>query len=116
MHLNVWRTKLEQRGLPTGPWLPPLKAAVAENCAGRPFDPGVRPAVRARGAPALPLRALRDLVEVTPGQKVAYLTDFADTPENRAAAVALARGADSPVHRRRPSRPKTRPSPRTAAT
>src|SRR5262249_50985936 len=42
----------------------------------------------------LPLGELRDLVTVTPGQKVAYVTDAADTAENRAAIVALARGAD----------------------
>ena len=94
MHLNVWRTKLEERGLPTGPWLAGLKASVAGN---RPDDhpvPVFARASEARGAPALPLGALRDLVETTPGQRLAYLTDFADTPENRAAAVALARGAD----------------------
>ena len=94
MHLNVWRIKLEERGLPVGPWLGALKAAVAGN---RPDDlpiPVFAKASEARTAPALPLGALRDLVEVTPGQRLAYLTDFADTPENRAVAVALARGAD----------------------
>ncbi len=94
VHLNVWRTRLEERRLPTGPWLAGLKAAVSEN---RPDDHPIpvfaRPS-EARGAPVLPLGALRDLVEVTPGQRVAYLTDFADTPGNRAAAVSLARGAD----------------------
>jgi ribonuclease Z len=94
MHLNVWRTRLDERGLPTGPWLAGLKAAVAE---GRPDDHRVPVFARlseAPGAPASPLGALRDLVEVTPGQRLAYLTDLADTPENRAAAVSLARGAD----------------------
>jgi ribonuclease Z len=94
MHVNVWRTRLEERGLPTGPWLAGLKAAVAE---ARPDDHPVpvfaRPS-QARGAPVLPLGALRDLVAVTPGQRLAYLTDFADTPENRAAALDLAQGAD----------------------
>ena len=94
LHLNVWRTKLEERRLPIGPWLAGLKAAVGE---GRPDDHPIpvfaRPS-EASGAPTLPLGALRDLVEITPGQRLAYLTDFADTPENRAAAVSLARGAD----------------------
>ncbi len=94
MHLNVWRTRLEERGLPTGPWLAALKTAVAgDRPDGFPIPVFARPS-EARGAPALPLGALRDLVEITPGQRLAYLTDFADTPENRAAAVALARGAD----------------------
>lgn len=94
MHVNVWRGRLEERGLPTGPWLAGLKAAIAAN---GPDDLSIpvfgRPS-EAPGAPALPLGALRDLVEVTPGQRLAYLTDFADTPENRAVAVSLARGAD----------------------
>lgn len=92
--LNVWRTELDGRGLPTGPWLAGLKAAVAEN---RPDDHPVPVFARsseASGASVLPLGALRDLVGITPGQRLAYLTDFADTPENRAAAVSLARGAD----------------------
>src|SRR5262249_38740484 len=41
-----------------------------------------------------PLGTLRDLVTVTPGQKIAYATDTADTPANRAAIIALARSAD----------------------
>jgi ribonuclease Z len=94
MHLNVWRTRLEERGLPTGPWLATLKAAVAE---GRPDSHPVPVFARASevpGAPVLPLGALRELIGVTPGQRLAYLTDFADTPANRAAAIALARDAD----------------------
>lgn len=94
VHLNVWRTRLEERGLPLGPWLQGLKAAVAE---GRPDDhpvPVFARAGEAASAPVQPLGALRDLVGITPGQRVAYLTDFADTPANRTAAVALAAGAD----------------------
>jgi ribonuclease Z len=94
-HLNVLRTRLAERGLPTGPWLAALKQAVAE---GLPDDHQVpvfaRPPEEA-GAPVQPLGTLRDLVVVTPGQRMAYLTDFADTPANRATAVALARGADT---------------------
>ncbi|CAA9276488.1 MAG: Metal-dependent hydrolases of the beta-lactamase superfamily III [uncultured Acetobacteraceae bacterium] len=93
-HLNVWRTKLEERRLPVGPWLAALKSAVAENRPdGHPVPVFARSS-EAHDAPALPLGVLRDLVEVTPGQRLAYLTDFADTPENRAVAVSLARGAD----------------------
>jgi ribonuclease Z len=94
MHLNVWRTRLEARGLPTGPWLAALKQAVAE---GLPDDhpiPVFAHAAEAATAPRHPLGGLRDLIGVTPGQKLAYLTDFADTPANRATAIGLARGAD----------------------
>lgn len=86
-HLNVWRTRLAERGLATGAWLAALKQAIAE---GRPDE-----TVIATPAGAQTLGALRDLVVATPGQRVAYLTDFADTPPNRAAAVALAQGADT---------------------
>jgi ribonuclease Z len=86
-HVNVWRTRLEARGLPTGPWLAALKAAVL---AGAPDE---TPIPLPEGAPQ-PLGTLRDLVEVTPGERLAYLTDLADTPANRATAIALARDVD----------------------
>jgi ribonuclease Z len=95
VHLNVWRTRLEEAGLPTGPWLAGLKEAVAR---GLPDDypvPVFGSSAEAAAAPRRPLGELRSLVAVTPGQRVAYLTDFADTPANRAAAVVLARGADT---------------------
>jgi ribonuclease Z len=41
-----------------------------------------------------PLRELRDLVTVSRGQKLAYVTDVADTPANRIAIERLAEGAD----------------------
>jgi ribonuclease Z len=94
MHLNVWRTRLEQRGLPTGPWLAGLKAAVAEGLPdSHPIPVFARAADRPNG-PVLPLGELRGLVGITPGQRLAYLTDLADTPANRATAIELARGAD----------------------
>ncbi|HEY8614308.1 MAG TPA: hypothetical protein VIL69_23860 [Roseomonas sp.] len=94
-HFNVWRTKLEKRRLPVGPWLTNLKAAVME---GLPDDHLIRIFARqseVTHAHALQLRDLRDLIISTPGQRIAYLTDFADLPENRTAAVSLARGADT---------------------
>ena len=92
-HLNLWRTRLEARGLPAGPWISVLKAALA---AGAPDATpiAIHAGASAQDAPVLPLGALRDLVEVTPGQRLAYLTDLADTPANRAAAISLARDAD----------------------
>ena len=93
-HLNVWRNRLEARGLPIGPWLAGLKAAIAADCPDDHPIPVFASAAAAPGAPARPLGELRDLVSVSAGQRVAYLTDLADTPANRAAAIALAREAD----------------------
>ena len=42
----------------------------------------------------LPLDTLRSVLTVTPGQKVAYVTDAADTPANRASIIRLAQNAD----------------------
>ena len=88
-HVNVWKNRLAERGLEVGAWLRDLKRAVTDE---RPDD---FPIALADGAgTTAPLGTLRDLVTVTPGQKIAYATDAADTPRNRAAIVALARGAD----------------------
>ena len=46
------------------------------------------------GGRLVPLGSLRDLLTVTAGQKIAYVTDVADTPANRAAIVALVQNAD----------------------
>jgi ribonuclease Z len=92
-HVNVWKNRLAEMGLPLGPWLRELKRAVVED---RPGDylikVGARPA--SPDARTMPLNTLRGLVTVTPGQKIAYVTDVADTLGNRAAIVALARNAD----------------------
>jgi ribonuclease Z len=92
-HLNVWKSRLFHRGLPVGPWLRDLKAAVM---AGRPADHPVRVPAGAgsAGMREMPLADLSELLTVTPGQKIVYLTDIADTAANRAAAVSLARDAD----------------------
>ena len=91
-HVNVWKSRLEAAGLPVGPWLKDLKRAVLEN---RSDDHPVRiPAPRAADAREVPLGALRSLVTLTPGQKIGYVTDAADTAANRAAIVGLVSGAD----------------------
>jgi ribonuclease Z len=85
-HVNVWKNRVEARGLPAGPWLQALKRAIMD---GQPDEwPVATPA-----GPA-PLGELRDLVSVGPGQKLAYVTDVADSPSNRSAIADLARGAD----------------------
>ncbi|HZU51464.1 MAG TPA: MBL fold metallo-hydrolase [Sphingomicrobium sp.] len=86
-HANVWKNRLLERGLTTGAWLRTLKSAVLE---GQSDHKGIRIA----DDDVRPLSALRDLVTISRGQKIAYVTDVADTPSNRAAIVKLAWGAD----------------------
>ena len=92
-HVNVWKNRLAHLGLSVGPWLRELKRAVIEN---RPDDHPIRV-----GSPSdvlnmreVPLGALRSALTVTPGQKIAYVTDAADTAANREAIIALARNAE----------------------
>ena len=91
-HVNVWKPRLIERGLSVGPWLKALKRAFVEN---RSDDFLI--AVDGPAAPAdhvMPLGELRDVLTVATGQKIAYITDVADTLENRAAITQLARDAD----------------------
>jgi ribonuclease Z len=91
-HVNIWKSRLMERGLAVGPWLRDLKRAVIENRSDDyPVSVGPGPA---ESRPAFRLGQLRDVVTVTPGQKIGYVTDVADTPANRNAIVELVQGAD----------------------
>jgi len=88
LRVNVWRSALDELGLPVGPWLDAAKVAVR---AGAPDDAPVE----IPGHDIMPLGALRKRVlRTAPGQRVAYVTDTADTAANRARIAGLARDAD----------------------
>ena len=92
-HVNVWKSRLSELGLPVGPWLRELKRAVIENRRDDyPIQVGLRS--KASNERAMLLRELRSAVTVRPGQKIGYVTDVADTPANRQAIVRLVRDAD----------------------
>ena len=90
-HVNVWKNRLLERGLPVGPWLRSLKDAVVER---RADDHLIQIDESATSDHFVPLGSLRDVLTVAAGQKIAYVTDTADTPANRAAIVALVQNAD----------------------
>jgi ribonuclease Z len=79
-HVNVWKNRLAGLGLAVGPWLKDLKDAVLR---GQPDDLRID-ATRADGSrESLTLGVLRDeVLHITPGEKIAYLTDFGFTPAN----------------------------------
>lgn len=91
-HLSIDRVGLEAAGLASGAWLRELKDAVRRRA---PADAEV-PAVAADGREvSFPLGELASrLVRRGPGQRLAYVTDAADTPANVDAIAALAREAD----------------------
>jgi ribonuclease Z len=95
MHVNVWKNRLAELGLPTGPWLKVLKDAVLTDA---PDDAPIRAAWRDRDGPHERVFALRELKEkvlqLVPGEKIAYVTDVVYDAENALRIAALAADAD----------------------
>ena len=94
-HVNVWRNRVLEMGLPLGPWLRELKHAVMRGDPdAAPFTVAWRDAAgehrRVFALGELKTRILRTV----PGQKLAYVTDTAYHPANATCIVDLARGAD----------------------
>jgi len=88
LQVNVWRGMLDDMGLPPGPWLNEAKRAVRLGLADD--HPVAVPGGKTIRLGELKERALR----IAPGQAVAYVTDAAPHPENRAKIVQLAHQAD----------------------
>ncbi len=90
-HVNVWKARLDELGLPVGHWLRSLKEAVLTEA-----DPETPVEVPLPGGGRhYPLGWLAERVlRVTPGMHLAYVVDCRPSPVNEAAIVELARGAD----------------------
>jgi ribonuclease Z len=94
-HVNVHKSRLDEMGLPTGPWLQDLKRAVLT---GRTDDTPVTARWKdaegehARGFTLGELKAR--VLSVVPGQHLVYVVDAAPTPENAQRITAFAKGAD----------------------
>lgn len=92
-HVNILTPGLAALGLAPGPWLNRFKTAIFE---GR--DPDSDFEVGPAGGPGgrvLRLGELaRTIARITPGRKIAYITDVGDTPANREAIARLAADAD----------------------
>lgn len=88
LRVNVWKTALEEQGLPVGPWLDEAKRAVRGDA---PDDRRIE----VPGHGPVPLGELRGRVFRTErGQRVVYVTDAADTGANRDRILRLASEAD----------------------
>ncbi|HEY0666410.1 MAG TPA: MBL fold metallo-hydrolase [Gallionella sp.] len=93
-HVNVWKNRLQETGLPVGAWLRELKQAVLRN---EPESYLVRVVWQQDGAARerlVPLAELKPALRIVPGQKIAYVTDVAWHRDNAERIVELARGAD----------------------
>lgn len=93
-HVNVWKNRLQDMGLPPGAWLRDLKQAVLRNEGGG-WQMGVAwQEDGVRQERQLSLAELRHALHVVPGQKIVYVTDVAWHEDNMRHIVELARDAD----------------------
>ncbi len=94
-HVNVWKNRLTELGLPTGPWLQGLKTAIMS---GKPDETRIRVWWRDAGKlheRVFPLGELKaEIVRIVPGQKIVYVVDVIYHEENARRIVDLARDAD----------------------
>ena len=95
-HVNIDKAALGELGLPVGPWIDRFQAALYEGRdPGSPFeatwgeDEGVTRSKRFELG-----RLAGKIARITPGKRIAYVTDVAATPENSERIETLARDAD----------------------
>ncbi|HZV83180.1 MAG TPA: MBL fold metallo-hydrolase [Geobacteraceae bacterium] len=94
-HVNIMKNRLLELGLPTGPWLSELKRAILrEEADDMPFRVWWAGEAGEEERHFLLGELKSMIVQVVPGQKIAYVTDAVYTPANGAKIVDLARGAD----------------------
>jgi ribonuclease Z len=95
VHINVWKNRLDEMGLPTGPWLNRLKHLVRQ---GAPDDTPVEITWRDQQGDHRVVHDLgtlrREVLQEVRGQKIAYVVDAAFHESNQRAIVELASGAD----------------------
>lgn len=92
-HVNILRTGLDALGLTPGPWLAQFKRAIYAG-----VDPQAEFTIASGPAGSgrkFVLGTLtQQLARITPGQKIAYISDVGDDTATRQAVVELARNSD----------------------
>lgn len=93
-HVNVWKNRLAEMGLPTGHWLHALKRAA--RC-GAPDSTPIEVRWRDRDGEHVMTRCLGELrwvLEFVPGRRVGYVTDIRYTEDNLRTLDELLAGVD----------------------
>ena len=95
MHVNVWKNRLAEIELPTGPWLRTARRAIL---AGAPDDTPIE--IRwndhvGRHEHVRPLGEVRAAFECVPGTRIGYVTDTRYTEPNLAALDGLLADVDT---------------------
>ena len=95
LRINVWKDRLQQLGLPVGPWLNDLKAAVRR---GEPDQTSLMVSWVEAGQhherPASLGELKSEVLRIAPGQKLAYVTDAVHSSANASRIIELAQDAD----------------------
>lgn len=84
--LNIRKDRLKARGLEPGPWLNELKQQLLDNNKTATIK-------MPDGSKAFAAALADELVLITPGKKLVYATDLADTDDNRQQLISLAQHA-----------------------
>ena len=92
-HINVHKECLVRMGLPVGPWLKEMKEAIWRG-EGDDFRLKVPLKEKGVGEKEMALGELKKCVTVTPGQKIAYVSDCQFSEENGPKIISLAEKAD----------------------
>lgn len=93
-HVNVWKNRLAEMGLPTGHWLHALKRAAR---AGAPADTPIEVRWRDRDGEHTVTRRLgelRPVLQFAPGRRIGYVTDIRYTEANLRTLDELLGGVD----------------------
>ncbi len=95
-HVNIMSNKLEEMGLPVGPWLTELKERILCGDPGETLVPvWWREAGQRVDAGTVPLKRLMErAVRITRGETLAYVTDAIYHPDNIDRILAIARDVD----------------------
>lgn len=84
-HINIDKAKLNKLNLPVGPWLGELKIAIREKRSDSIFRIEDK---------TLTFSELRDIANITEGQKISYVVDALGSKENIKKIVDLVKGSD----------------------
>lgn len=95
-HVNIWKNRLQEMGLPVGPWLGELKRAVLDE---RPDEMPIRvwwrnnEIVQERYFPLGELKSR--VIRMAPGQKLSYVVDVAFHRDNARRIIELIQDSDA---------------------
>lgn len=86
-HMNIDKAVLHKRGLPVGPWLGEFKRLFREKAA---MDHKLKISGR-----EVHISDLMEIVRITEGQKISYVTDISPEEDNISRAIELVKGSDT---------------------